>query len=203
MDDSSSVTTWLRQLKAGENEAASQLWEAYFGRLVRLARRKLAAMPRRASDEEDVALAAFNSFCGGVRQGRFPRLNDRDDLWQVLVMITVRKAADEREFHRRQKRGGGRVRGESVFLERSASGNGGGLSQIAGRDPTPEFAAEVAERLGQLLQALDNESLRSTALLKMEGWSNEEIAQRIGCGLRTVERKLSLIRRIWRAYREP
>ena len=203
MDDSSSVTTWLSQLKAGENEAARRLWEAYFGRLVRLARHKLAATPRRASDEEDVALAAFNSFCGGVRRGHFPRLNDRDDLWQVLVMLTVRKAADEREFHRRQKRGNGRVRGESVFLECSASGNVGGLSQITGREPTPEFAAEVAERLGQLLQALDNESLRSIALLKMEGWSNEEIAQRIGCGLRTVERKLSLIRRIWRAHCQP
>jgi RNA polymerase sigma factor (sigma-70 family) len=203
MDDSSSVTTWLSQLKAGENEAARRLWEAYFGRLVRLARRKLAAMPRRACDEEDVALAAFNSFCGGVRHGRFPRLNDRDDLWQVLVMLTVRKAADERESHRRQKRGNGRVRGESVFLEQNASGHAGGLSQITGREPTPEFAAEVAERLGQLLQALENESLRSIALLKMEGWSNEEIAQSIGCGLRTVERKLSLIRRIWKAHGQP
>ncbi len=200
MDEPSSVTTWLSELKAGEDEAARRLWEAYFGRLVRLARRKLAQIPRRASDEEDVALAAFNSFCGGVRLGRFPRLNDRDDLWQVLVMITVRKAADERESHRRQKRGSGKVRGESVFLERSASRKAGGLSQITGREPTPAFAAEVAERLGELLQALGDESLRSIALLKMEGCSNEEIAQRNGSGLRTVERKLSLIRRIWKAH---
>jgi len=202
MDDSSSVKTWLSQLKAGENEAARRLWEAYFARLVRLARRKLAATPRRASDEEDVALAAFNSFCGGVRRGHFPRLNDRDDLWQVLVMLTVRKAADEREFHRRKKRGNGRVRGESVFLEQNASGDVAGLSQVAGHEPTPEFAAEVAERLGQLLERLDDASLRSIALLKMEGWSNEEIAKRLDCGLRTVERKLSLIRRIWKAERE-
>jgi DNA-directed RNA polymerase specialized sigma24 family protein len=202
MDESSSVTTWLNQLKVGESDAARRLWETYFAQLVRLARRKLAATPRLTADEEDVALAAFHSFCKGVRQGRFPRLDDRDDLWQVLVMLTVRKAADERQSARRQKRGPGRVRGESVFLKGDESGTANGLAQIAGREATPDFAAEVAERLGQLLQALDDASLCSIAIWKMEGWSNKEIANHLGCGLRTVERKLSLIRRIWKAERQ-
>jgi DNA-directed RNA polymerase specialized sigma24 family protein len=202
MDESSSVTTWLNRLKVGESDAARRLWETYFAQLVRLARRKLAATPRLAADEEDVALAAFHSFCKGVRQGRFPRLDDRDDLWQILVMLTVRKAADERQSARRQKRGAGRVRGELVFLKGDESGGANGLAQIAGREPTPDFAAEVAERLGQLLQDLGDASLCTIALWKMEGWSNEEIANRLGCGLRTVERKLSLIRRIWKAERQ-
>jgi DNA-directed RNA polymerase specialized sigma24 family protein len=199
MGDRSSITTWLNQLKVGENDAARPLWEAYFGQLVRLARKKLAETPRRVADEEDVALAAFQSFCGGVEKGRFPKLDDRDDLWQILVMLTARKAADERQSVRRQKRGGGRVRGESVFVNGDGSSSANGLRQIVGREPTPDFAAEVAERLGQLLGALDNAGLRSIALLKMEGWSNEEVATRLDCGVRTVERKLSLIRRIWKS----
>ena len=46
---------------------------------------------RRAADEEDVALSAFDSFCRGAEQGRFPQLDGRDDLWHLLVVITVRK----------------------------------------------------------------------------------------------------------------
>src|SRR5262249_35153126 len=87
-----SVTLWLEQLKRGNPAAAQPLWDAYFARLVALARARLRAAPRAAADEEDVALSAFDSFCRGAEAGRFPRLDDRDDLWQVLFVITTRKA---------------------------------------------------------------------------------------------------------------
>ena len=67
-----SVTQWIDRLKAGDPDAAQELWERYFRRLVGLARKKLRAAPRRAADEEDVALSAFDSFCRGAEQGRFP-----------------------------------------------------------------------------------------------------------------------------------
>ena len=92
-----SVTMWLHQLRDGDSLAAQKLWESYYCRLVRLARSKLRAMPRRSADEEDIALSAFDSFFRGVEAGRFPQLNDRDDLWQVLFMITERKAFDHIE----------------------------------------------------------------------------------------------------------
>ena len=88
-----SVTVWLEHLKAGDPAAAGPLWERYFARLVTLARARLRLAPRAARDEEDVALSAFHNFCRGVEAGRFPRLDDRDDLWQVLFMITTCKAA--------------------------------------------------------------------------------------------------------------
>jgi WD40 repeat protein len=81
---SGSVTHWLGLLRAGDAVAAQPLWEGYFRRLVGLARARLQGVPRRAADEEDVALSAFDSFCQGAQAGRFPRLADRDDLWQVL-----------------------------------------------------------------------------------------------------------------------
>jgi len=62
-----------------------KLWERYFRRLVGLARKKLRAAPRRAADEEDVALSAFDSFCRGAKLDRFPQLHDRLDVWQLLV----------------------------------------------------------------------------------------------------------------------
>ena len=70
MASEGSVTSWLDQLKAGDTAAAQPLWEAYFRRLVALARGKLQGAPRRAADEEDVALSAFDSFCRGAEQGR-------------------------------------------------------------------------------------------------------------------------------------
>ena len=112
-----SVTRWLHELVAGDQAAAQELWNRYFQRLVGLARSKLRGAPRRAADEEDVALSAFDSFCRGAEQGRFPRLDDRDNLWRLLVVITERKACDLVQHEHRQKRGGGEVRGESGLAD--------------------------------------------------------------------------------------
>ena len=93
MSSEGSVTRWLGALRAGDPAAAQQLWERYFHRLVGLARQRLCGARRRAADEEDVALSAFDSFYRAAEAGRFPQLADRDGLWRLLVTITARKAA--------------------------------------------------------------------------------------------------------------
>src|SRR5215471_8456034 len=97
MSSAGSVTTWIEQLCAGDRAGAQRLWERYFPRLVGLARKKLQGLPRRSADEEDVALSAFDSFCRGAERGCFPRLENRDNLWALLVVITARKAIDLRQ----------------------------------------------------------------------------------------------------------
>ena len=195
MASAGSVTHWVRLLKQGDAAAAQRLWEAYCRRLasLALAKLKLRRARRGAEDEEDAALSAFDSFCRGAARGRFPQLSDRDDLWRLLVVITARKASDVAERERRAKRGGGRLRGDSV-LQGSA---GDGWGQVMGREPTPAFAAQAAEECRRLLDVLDDEELRSIALWKMEGYTNEEIAGRLGCATATVERRLWLIRKLW------
>src|SRR6266550_8034471 len=113
-----SVTAWINLLKGGDAAAIQRLWEAYFPRLVGMARKKLREAPRRAADEEDVALSAFDSFCDGVARGRFPQLTDRDDLWHVLVTITARKAVQLLRREQRQKRGGAGAGGDPGFHDR-------------------------------------------------------------------------------------
>jgi DNA-directed RNA polymerase specialized sigma24 family protein len=191
-----SVSNWLVQLKAGDPAGAQRLWERYFPRMVALARKRLRGARRREADEEDVALSAFDSFCRGAAQGRFPRLGDRDDLWQVLVVITARKALDLLAHQGRLKRGGGRVGGESALLDAADPGNGG-IEQVVGSEPTPAFAAQVAEECQRLLDKLDDDELRGIAVCKMEGHTYEEIAERLGCALATVERRLRVIRKLW------
>jgi DNA-directed RNA polymerase specialized sigma24 family protein len=202
MDPTSSVTYWIEQLKAGEQQAAQPLWERYVDRLVRLAQRKLQGTSRAVADEEDVVLSAFNSFCRAAEQGRFPRLHDRDDLWKLLVVITERKALTQIRDQRRQKRGGGLVQGESVLEEGASSVEVAGMANVPGREPSPAFAAMMAEECRSLLDMLGDATLRTIALARMEGDTNEEIAGKLDISLRTVERKLDLIRRIWESRLE-
>ena len=198
MSQTGSITDWIAQLKAGGPQASQELWGRYVDRLVRLARKKLGRTPRRAADEEDVVLSAFDGFFRGVEESRFPQLHDRDDLWQVLVMLTDRKTVDHRRRELAAKRGGGAVRGESAFTDRQApESHQPGLSQVIDGEPSPEFAAQFAEQFEQLLTLLADDTLRRIALAKMEGYTNAELARDLGLNVRSIERKLRLIRRTW------
>lgn len=192
MSGSPSVTTWIGKLKSGEPEAAQQLWERYFERLVRLAHDRLRGVPQQVSDEEDVALSAFHSFCQAVAKRRFPQLNNRDDLWRLLVMHVVQKAADQRRYHQSIKRGGGRAvqRGDSA------------LEDVVGTEPDPQMAAMVVEEFQAWLNRLDDAELRRIAVRKMEGYTNAEIAKEFNYNLRSIERKLAVIRNVWREANE-
>jgi DNA-directed RNA polymerase specialized sigma24 family protein len=198
MSSAGSVTLWISRLQAGDPRAAQELWERYFRQLVGLARRKLQGMSRAAADEEDVALSTFDSFCRGADAGRFPQLQDRDDLWQLLVAITAHKALDLVRREGRQKRGGGAVLDEAALVDPvRADVDQAGLDQILSREPSPEFALQVTEEYKRLLDSLGDDTLRSVAVQKMEGYNNNEIAAQLGCAPRTVARKLRRIRTLW------
>jgi len=189
------VSQWLLNLAEGDDDVAQEIWNDYFGKLVSLARKKLGGIPRRDYDEEDVAVSAMNSFYQGMAHRKFSRVRNRDDLWKLLVTITVRKAAARRRSYFAQKRGSGRVRGESIFGH--PEDEQGGLAHVLGTEPTPELAAGVAENCRQMLDQLKDETLCQIALWTLEGYRPEEIAEKLGCVRRTVERKLERIREIW------
>jgi DNA-directed RNA polymerase specialized sigma24 family protein len=195
MTGDNSVSQWIQELKEGNQEVAQELWERYYPRLVALARRKLEQAPRRVADEEDAVVSAFDSFCRGAEAGRFPLLHDRNDLWSLLAVITARKAMNQAKYHRRQKRGGGNVAGESAFFIDGSEQGGAGIAQIVGSEPTPEFAATLVEQFAELLDRLGDSQLSQIAVRKMEGYSNSEIATEWGCANSTVVRKLRLIRK--------
>src|SRR5215472_2201916 len=165
-----SVTLWISQVKGGERAGVRRLLERYFQRLVQLARSRFQGRPGLVGYDEDVALSAFKSLCLGAEQGRFPQLADRDDLWRLLALLTIRKAID---LQRRE-----RVRDADAFSQAE-------LEELVSDEPPPELAAEMAEEYQRLLGRLDDLELRSIALWKVAGHSNEEIAERLGCVVRT------------------
>lgn len=177
-DEGGSVTGWILDLRGGDPEAARALWDRYFDDLVRLARAKLRATRRRGADEdeEDAALGAFDSFCAGLARGNFPDLVDRSDLWRLLVVLTARKAWAQAQRRGRRKRGGlARFEGEAADDGPSA------LDRVPAPDPSPEFAAMVAEEDHRRLEALGDDDLRRVAAWKVEGHTVEEIAGLLGC----------------------
>ena len=189
MTSDGSITHWIREIQEGNHQVAQELWERYFAKLVQLARLELRGAKRQMADEEDVAISVFDSFCRAAENGRFPDLADRDSLWRLLVRMTARKSIDLRRRETRLRRGGpakaeltGQPTGEEA------------LAVAIGDTPSPEFAAMMAEELRSMLDLLDDEELRAIALGKMEGYSNEELADNLDCSVRTVERRLSLIR---------
>jgi RNA polymerase sigma factor (sigma-70 family) len=202
MSSEGSVTRWVTALKRGEMAAAQPLWERYHRQLVNLARQKLGSARRQAADEEDVVQSAFHSFFLGLAHGRFPRLDDRDNLWRILVVITARKALDQLAHQHTKKQGGGTIQGGSRIDSGRHALDDAAIEEIVGADPTPEFAAQVAEEYQRLLDLLDDESLGQIAVWKMEGVTNDEIAERLDCSRRTVARKLETIRIIWSRQHE-
>ena len=187
-----SVTQFFGQLRAGDRTAAQEIWERYCPRLLALARKTLQGRPSRSAGPEDAVQSAFISFWQRAEDGRFVGDVDRNQLWNLLGLITVRKALKQAERERSQKRGGGRVIPEHALVDRS--GRPMSFDEIAEATPSLEFDLVCEELLGML----DEES-RTIALQRLMGYKNREIADELKCTERKVERKLQLIRAIWEA----
>jgi DNA-directed RNA polymerase specialized sigma24 family protein len=199
MPADASVTRWLDLLKSGNREAVRPLWERYFHRLVLRARAALRDAPRRVADEEDIALSAFDSFCRGAEQGRFPRLDGREALWHTLLLLTARKAGRYVRDELSARRGGGRVWPETELCPSGTEDGSGPLTQVIGTEPTPELAAELAEEARRLLDRLGDNELRWIAVWQLEGYTVDEIAARMRRSPRTIARKLQVIRDLWQS----
>ncbi len=192
-----SVSVLLQELQRGDAVAVEQLWNRYFQRLVEHASKKLRGRRLRSFDEEDIAAVAFEKFVRGAKEGRFPQVTDRDDLWKLLLKIASDQAIDRIREERTQSRGAGKVRGESVFETDSGDSTQTGLDEVSAGMPTPEFAAQITERLNILLEMLPDSIHSAIAIAKLEGYTNQEIAVDMRCSLSTVNRRLSTIRQTW------
>ena len=192
MAKSGSVSQWIKCLKRGESVAADNVWKRYHGNLLRLARRRLNGASRRVADEEDVVCTAFHSFFRRARDGQFPQLASRDELWALLSTIAHRKAVNVLRIERSKKRGGGKVWSEWNPLVECGGDSEGLAARVEANDLSPEKAAAFAEMLAKL-----DPDLRQIVALRMEGKTHEEISRLVNRSLATVERRLGLLRDKW------
>lgn len=189
-----SITRWIRGVKSGDEGAAAQLWDRYFEKIVQVARKRIASAPRRAAGEEDVAIDVFDTLCRNAARGRFPNVSDREALWKLLVVITCRKVSDEKRREYFAKKRGGRVTAPATDL---AAFEHFEFESILSSEPSPALVAELEDECQWLLELLADDGLRTIARLSLEGLSAREIAASQSVSVRTIERKLAMIRTRW------
>lgn len=200
-----SVTEWIAALLEGEDGAADQLWRRYFDQMLRVVQGYLRGAGMTVSagfDPEQVALDSFRRFCAAHRNGQFPELRSREQLWPLLVTITLNLTRDELRSERAQKRRSDHrtfLESELKFVPGEDS-EFGSLDQIPGRMPPTDVAAEMAEHCRDLIGKLDDPELQQVALWKLDGLTNDEIAHRLGFSRRTVQRMLQVIRTTWEQH---
>ncbi len=191
------VTLWIDQLRAEDNSAAHNIWHHFVQRLQDSARRKLGSTTRRVYDEEDAAQSAFHSVCAGISAGRFPELNDRESLLHLLLVVTSRKISQRVRYDHRERRDVRRIINDSIFIK-SNENLPKVVDSVPSREPTPEFATEFVDVCESLFDSLDDQQLKDVALLRIEGFDDSEIAKKLGCSRRTVQRRLEVVRRHWK-----
>jgi RNA polymerase sigma factor (sigma-70 family) len=191
-----SVSEWLNSLKAGDVAHVRDLWNRYREQLVEIASRRLAGVPKAVADEDDVAQNVFLSVCRGAMTGRFDNVNNRDELWWLLLAITKKKSVNLIRRGVAEKRGGKRVFSESAVATNGAAGRFS-FDQIIGECPTPETLAILEEEGQRLLNLLPSAELAKIVKHRLEGYTVDEIANNLSVSKRSIERKLRLIRNAW------
>lgn len=183
------ITRWLQGLRENNPSAAANLWNSFRHRLESLAKKELAKLPNAQTfDEEDIAISAFFTFYSHLQKGKFSALANRDELWWLLIVLTKRKAAERAKQDHALKRG---AAAKQVSLSNSKVDPPGAL------DTNPEHLVAMREQCELLLEVLEDDELRMIAIWKLEGRTNDEIADQLKRTRQTVQRKLNLIRSIW------
>ncbi|MFM7165790.1 MAG: ECF-type sigma factor [Planctomycetaceae bacterium] len=194
-----SVTQWICDAKSNPSgDSFVRLWHRYMKMVARIATSHLSLSLRRFVDGEDIASEVFSELSSGFEDGRFHHLDDRDDLWQILVVLTERRA---RHWYRRsqtEKRGGGKP--EFPIDQPAGSNDDLPFSQIADKGPTPQDAAYLSDELNNFLHTLPGDSYRRIAIDWLTGFTQQEIAHRHSIGVGSVERKLRIVRESLRKF---
>ena len=183
-----SVSRLIENAKEGDDPSLELLFKRFQSRLISWAYRELNPEKCREFDADDIAIEAFHSFCMGLIDGKFPELEDRHGLQTLLATIAIRKAINRIEQANAQKRGAGRIGGESVFDQ---------FDSIAGTELTPEEQAILDDEIDYCISKLPL-GLQDIARRLFIGYSNSEIAKELNCSTRSIQLKKKQIFQILR-----
>jgi len=175
----------IERWKAGDQGAAAKLYYRYVERLVNLAQRRLSSKLAARVDPEDIVQSVFRSFFLRAKQGKFVFKGD-DDIWKLLVQITIHKTLKQVAHHRRGKR-------DAAAEVPAIAGDVDLLVSYLSREPTPEEAAIFVDELAFFLRNQRPEDGKIIEM-RLEGFDQVEIAERLGVSDRTIRRLMERIR---------
>lgn len=162
-------------------------FERFTRRLIGLARAHLDVRLQHKIEPEDVVQSVYRSFY--VRYGEeLTPAQGIEGLWPLLTLITVRKCADRVRYYQAERRNIAREAGPAPEDRLQP------WQEAAGREPTPEHAAVLAETLENLLAGLDADE-RPIIELSLQGYSTQEVSERLGRAERSVRRLRERVRK--------
>jgi RNA polymerase sigma-70 factor (ECF subfamily) len=174
----------IAQFKAGNEAAATELFDRYCEQLMRLARRRIGPRMTSRVDPEDILQSAFRTFFARVRNEEFS-FQQEDDLFKLLVRLTVRKTLRQIAFHRAGKRNPERETAQPTTDHDI-------LLQVSAHGPTPEVELALVDEFEQFMGQLPPLD-RDVLALKLQGYSTVEIADKLGSYDRKIRRILDRI----------
>jgi RNA polymerase sigma-70 factor (ECF subfamily) len=185
MVENRSFTALMADLRLGEQAAAQAVFSRYAQQLIALARSKLDQRLQQRVDPEDVIQSVYKSFFLRHREGQVEVVNWQS-LWGLLTLITLRKCADRAHYFQADRR--------NIAREIAADTDAHpGWQESIGREPSPDEAALLAETVETLLRGLDRGE-REIVELSLQGFSTQEISERLGRAERSVRRLRERVR---------
>lgn len=183
-----SISRLIVKLETGDDDAAFSIWEKYFGRILEIARHRLPISDPGRGDEEDIAVCVFKSLCRGAVVGNFSELQNRTDLWKLLLKITHQKVVAAIRYSTRLKRGGVLTTEKIDELQ---------VASVPATDPSPELLNVLDETFHDLPRRLRDNTMRQIVMARLEGRSNEQVADEFQISVRSVQPKLRLVEQQW------
>lgn len=191
-----SVSGWIAKMRQGDSAAIGHLVARYFQKIAQFAEGKLRRGIRVTDDGEDIAISVLHTITRNSAKGRFPDLQDRDDLWFLMIVIAQHAVIDKKRTELRRERQAAPVHTMTDLLELYNVD----LEDFLGNDNSASKLLEIIDCWDELLKKLPDDRNREVAKLKMQGYSNREIADILGMVPRTVDRKIRLIAQRWQSY---
>jgi RNA polymerase sigma-70 factor (ECF subfamily) len=175
----------IERCRKGDQTAARQLFDAYVERLLPLARRRISQRLASRVDPEDVIQSVFRTFFARLKDDQFS-IHDQNDLFRLLVRITVHKALRQVAHHKAAKRDPNQEVAQSADSQEQ-------LLQLLTSEPTPDEAVLFLDHLEGFMNLLPTDDRRILEL-RMQGYSTDEIAKQLSSYDRKVRRVLERIR---------
>ncbi len=191
-----SVSRWISQIRDGRDSAVTRMWKRFEARISMRASRRMTGLPTNLQDQEDLVQSTFFACVNAIRTpGTSANLHmtTRLDFWKHLSRVIKNAVID---LSRKIERRGGDYYGLSLDQQDNRTGSAVRELCVDYRERRPDEIVSSEDEVERLKRKLQTD-VQPVAREKLMGFTNQEIADRLGYSLRKVERSLNAIRVAW------
>lgn len=182
-DPETSDKTLLARLKRGRDDAATAFYMRYAERLRKLAANQMQNHLASRVDPEDIVQSVFRTFFRRAELGQYD-LPEGEQLWRLLLVISLNKVRSQAEHHRAAKR--------DVAVTHSMSGD----ESIQNSERGNETDLAVLNMTIEEVLADYTDAQKQVIYLRIAEHDIDEIVRQTNRSKRTIERTLQRFRQM-------